>query len=514
MRSALRPQLIRPALRPNAAAGRVPAAPAARPPASRAYSGPTYTGIKNPKPPVMGQPLAKTHAHLVREGELTPGVTPEEYEDRRRRLMESLPAGAVVVCMGGTVRLVSQQIFYKFRQSTDFFYLTGFDEPDATVVLGYKYILFVPPRDRHELLWSGERTGVDEAVTTFGADEAYPNSHLSEHLSRYLGYESIYASLPPSPSPSAASQPISPSSPRRRSSLLKFFAPSEEHKFDARDPPHLMLAAALAGNKAKPLEQVTHRLRVRKSDAELRLMKKAADISGLAHKKVIGFAKVGGTEAQIAARFEYECALNGSERPAYVPVVASGANSLVIHYTRNDCVLDENDMVLIDAGGEFHMYASDITRTFPVNGRFTDPQRDLYQAVLNVQKECVKRCVLNEGVTMNELHRIKLRQIGFTLSTGDVERKLYPHFLTHHVGSDLHDCPSADRSALLQEGNVLTIEPGVYVPFDDKFPKHFQGLGVRIEDEVAMTNRGPWVLTELAPKEIRDVEAAAQAKVE
>lgn len=212
---------------------------------------------------------------------------------------------------------------------------------------GYKYILFVPPRDRHELLWSGERTGVDEAVTTFGADEAYPNSHLSEHLSRYLGYESIYASLPPSPSPSAASQPISPSSPRRRSSLLKFFAPSEEHKFDARDPPHLMLAAALAGNKAKPLEQVTHRLRVRKSDAELRLMKKAADISGLAHKKVMGFAKVGGTEAQIAARFEYECALNGSERPAYVPVVASGANSLVIHYTRNDCVLDENDVSTI-----------------------------------------------------------------------------------------------------------------------------------------------------------------------
>lgn len=209
---------------------------------------------------------------------------------------------------------------------------------------GYKYILFVPPRDRHELLWSGERTGVDEAVTTFGADEAYPNSHLSEHLSRYLGYDSIYASLPPSPSPSAASQPIGPSSPRRRTSLLKFFAPSQEHKFDARDPPHLMLAAALAGNKAQPLENVTHRLRVRKSDAELRLMKKAADISGLAHKKVMGFAKVGGTEAQIAARFEYECALNGSERPAYVPVVASGANSLVIHYTRNDCVLDENDV--------------------------------------------------------------------------------------------------------------------------------------------------------------------------
>lgn len=209
---------------------------------------------------------------------------------------------------------------------------------------GYKYILFVPPRDRHELLWSGERTGVDEAVTTFGADEAFPNSHLSEHLSRYLGYDSVYASLPPSPSPSAASQPISPSSPRRRTSLLKFFAPSEEHKFDARDPPHLMLAAALAGNRAKPLEQVTHRMRVRKSDAELRLMKKAADISGLAHKKVMGFSKVGGTEAQIAARFEYECALNGSERPAYVPVVASGANSLVIHYTRNDCVLDENDV--------------------------------------------------------------------------------------------------------------------------------------------------------------------------
>lgn len=175
-------------------------------------------------------------------------------------------------------------------------------------------------------------------------------------------------------------------------------------------------------------------------------------------------------------------------------------------------------MVLIDAGGERHMYASDITRTFPVSGRFTAPQRDLYQAVLNVQKECVARCRAEDSVTLNELHRTscsllyaELRNIGFPLGPGDVERRLYPHFLSHHVGSDLHDCPTAERSGVLTAGNVVTIEPGLYVPFDSAFPKAFHGLGVRIEDEVAITRDGPEILTALAPKEIADVEAMCQS---
>lgn len=241
--------------------------------------------------------------------------------------------------------------------------------------------------------------------------QAYSHAELSSMLPSYLsGAAHVYASLPPSPSPSASSQPFTPPPPRRRSSLLKLFSPVESKNADPNpfvrgDPPHLMLAAALASEHAKPLERAVQQLRVRKSPAEIKLMKRAADLSAAAHASVMRFARPGGTEAQLAAHFEYQCALGGSERPAYVPVVASGANSLVIHYTRNDCALGADEMVLIDAGCERHMYASDITRTFPVSGKFTDPQRDLYQAVLNVQKECVKRCTVEVSVNLNELHR-------------------------------------------------------------------------------------------------------------
>ncbi|KAL7419454.1 aminopeptidase [Cryptotrichosporon argae] len=507
----------------------VPRAPAAAP--ARTYSSSPHPA----KPPRSAQPLARTHAHLVAPGELTPGVPAEEYEARRRALMDRLGAlgeGATVVCMGGTVRLVSQQIFYRFRQATDFFYLTGLNEPDATLVLearpssarGYKYTLFVPPRDAHETLWVGEKCGVEGAVDVFGADEAYPNTELASRLPKYLSSGPIYASLPPSPSPSPSSQPLHPPTPRRRSSLLKLFSPSASASaadaFSSADPPHLVLAAALASAHAAPLESHAQALRAVKSRTELGLMKAAADVSAAAHAVVMRHARAGMPERELEGLFEWECARKGSERPAYVPVVASGANALVIHYTHNDCVLDSDDLILIDAGCERHMYASDITRTFPVSGTFSPAQRDLYQAVLSVQKACVRECT-DTGVSLNELHRTscsllaqELKQIGFKLSIGDIERKLYPHFLSHHLGSDLHDCPTTDRNQHLVPGNVVTIEPGIYVPFDAAFPKAFHGLGVRIEDEVAVTPDGPLVLSANAPKEIVDVEAACQGMLE
>lgn len=228
---------------------------------------------------------------------------------------------------------------------------------------GYEYILFVPPRTAHALQWEGECAGVDGALSTFGADEAYPNTDFASRLPRYLSSAAeVYASLPPSPSPSASSQPLPPPSRRRRSSLLKLFSslsstssPSDGPSatvsslsafsaFDKSDPPHLVLAAALASENAKPLARVVENLRIRKSPAELALMARAGEISGEAHRRVMRFARAGGTEANLQATFEYHCALAGSERPAYVPVVASGANALVIHYTRNDCVLGQDDV--------------------------------------------------------------------------------------------------------------------------------------------------------------------------
>ncbi|RXK34895.1 xaa-Pro aminopeptidase [Tremella mesenterica] len=411
------------------------------------------------------------------------------------------------------------------KVATDFFYLTGFDEPEATLVLesnsssrGYKYTLFVPPKDTHEALWAGECTGVEGAVSIFGADEAHSNTSLSSFLPSLLRSDHVYASPPPLPSPSRSSQPFHPRLPRKRSSLLKLFNATSD-SFGDKDPPHLLIAAALAGEKAQPLEKEVQRLRAVKSPNELARMQLAADISSEGHAKVMRFAEPEKSEAQLAAVFEYHCAMNGADRPAYVPVVASGANALVIHYTHNNCLIEHNDLILIDAGCEHSHYAADITRTFPANGKFTPAQRDLYEAVLNAQKECVRRCRIEDGISLNELHRAscsmlteELRQIGFRLSPGDLERKLYPHFLSHHLGSDLHDCPSTDRSSPLVNGNVVTIEPGIYVPFDNSFPSAFHGIGIRIEDEVAITPNGPLILSSKAPKEIDDVERACQGE--
>lgn len=237
---------------------------------------------------------------------------------------------------------------YGSRAVQDLVYACLFSPADPTVSRpssprGYEYHLFVPPRDRHELLWSGERTGVEGAVEHFAADEvgtfescpvqlvtnlqAFPNTRLAELLPGYLSKaKHTYASLPPSPSPSASSQPFTPPPPRRRSSLLKLFSPPEstEPVFQRGDPPHLMLAAALASEHTKPLERAVQALRVRKSPAEIELMARAAQISGRAHADVMRFSQPGRTEGQLAAFFEYQCAMRGSERPAYVPVVASG----------------------------------------------------------------------------------------------------------------------------------------------------------------------------------------------
>jgi intermediate cleaving peptidase 55 len=205
------------------------------------------------------------------------------------------------------------------------------------------------------------------------------------------------------------------------------------------------------------------------------------------------------------------------QRPAYVPVVASGENALVIHYTRNDHLLRDGELVLMDAGGEYNGYASDISRTFPVNGTFTPPQRELYAALLTTQKALVKECTVARGHSLDSLHRmsvdllrVELGKIGVPCEGPVLERVLYPHYLTHSIGIDLHESGTVERSAPLKEGMVITIEPGVYVPADPQFPKYFHGLGIRIEDEVLVGAEHPVVLSANAPKEIEDVEGACQ----
>ncbi|KAF8966401.1 peptidase M24 [Flammula alnicola] len=460
------------------------------------------------KPSEYGQPTLLSHPHLVQQNDLTPGIPASDYEQRRRRLMELLPEKSVVISVAASVKYMSANIFYKYRQASDFWYLTGFEEPNSAVILeknssprGYKMTLFCSGKDLAKEKWDGPSTSLSAAKEIFQADNTLSINTLSSHVKSILPHSShVYVDLPTS----------KPTRKKPKSFLTYLTNPSALENDELID--------SISNSIRRPLAPQLGKLRAIKSKAEQAVMREAADISGRAHAKTMRFTQPGQTEAAVAAHFEYLCSLGGAQRLAYVPVVASGPNSLILHYTANNHIITPDELVLMDAGCEYNGYASDITRTYPACGTFSPPQRDLYSAVLSAQKELVKLCSAEAGYSLQELHRKsctllkqELNQIGFNLWTeGDLERVLYPHYLSHPIGVDLHESAHMDRSAPLQEGMVITIEPGIYVPPTANFPKHYHNIGIRIEDEVLIGDEHPVVLSVSAPKEIVDVEGACQ----
>lgn len=324
-------------------------------------------------------------------------------------------------------------------------------------------------------------------------------SHLKSLTSLY---STVYVDLPPHASRKG----------RPAKSLLRYLSPAVGPRSEYES-----ILESLSSARRKSLAPHVSKLRAIKSEDEQRVMRAAADISGRAHAKTMRFTRPGIPEAALAAHFEYLCSLSGSQRQAYVPVVASGPNALIIHYTYNNQVVQDGEMVLMDAGCEYNGYASDITRTYPASGKFTEPQRDLYSAVLSAQKMLVSMCSESHGLSLYDLHRKscellrqELRQLGFDLRSGDLERCLYPHFLSHPIGIDLHESSQVERSSQLKEGMVITVEPGIYVPPTPQFPTHFHNQGIRIEDEVLVGKEHPVVISVSAPKEVVDVEGACQ----
>ncbi|KLO07415.1 peptidase M24, partial [Schizopora paradoxa] len=469
----------------------------------------TTTTIPNfSKPAKFGQPRHASHPHLLKDAELTPGFTPQEYASRRSELMKRLPESSMVVCLSAPVKYMSGEIFYKYRQASDFWYLTGFEEPESAVVLEKissgsecRMTLFSRGKDPAKEKWEGPRTGFIEAAKIFNANEARPIEDLPSMLKSLAPlYSNIYVD-----------SQFAPQRRGRPRSVLKYLS-SATSKSDSDG-----VMDVLPSSKRLNLAPELAKLRSIKSPAEIRAMRNAADVSGRAHAKTMRFAEPGLPESALAAHFEYLCALSGSQRLAYVPVVASGSNALIIHYTNNNQVIRDDEFVLIDAGCELNGYASDITRTFPASGAFSSEQMDLYSAVLTAQKACIDLCTEASGMSLNDLHRKsceilrqELQQLGFNLTVGLLERELYPHYLSHPLGIDLHESSHFDRGAQLKEGMVITIEPGIYVPPSSAFPKHFHNMGIRIEDEVLIGKNHPTVLSVAAPKEIADVEGACQ----
>ncbi|KOS23014.1 Intermediate cleaving peptidase 55 [Escovopsis weberi] len=446
----------------------------------------------------FGQPLHETHPHILNAGELTPGITAQEYADRRAALAAAMPQGAAAVLHAASLQYKSGAVFHPYRQESNFFYLTGWQEPDAVAVVrktgpardDYAFAMLVRPKHPREEQWSGYRSGVGAAVDVFNADEAWPIDDAESKLPELLrGASLIYADPPPNHHNQQQSQ-------------------SQQH-LPANALWRFLSAARDARRTA--LYPVMNRLRALKSPAEIANMRLAGAASGRAITAAM--RRPWAREKHLHAFLDHEFAANGCDGPAYIPVVAGGPHASCIHYTANNDVLSPGELVLVDAGGEYGTYITDISRTWPVNGRFAPAQRDLYQAVLAVQRDGVALCREDAGLSLEDIHVRtaralvdQLRALGFDVSMATID-ELFPHHVGHYIGLDVHDCPGHSRRELLRSGHCVTIEPGVYVPDNDRWPAHFRGLGVRIEDSVCVEEDSPFVLTTEAVKEVVDIEA-------
>lgn len=445
----------------------------------------------------FGQPVHETHPHLLQPGELTPGITAQEYADRRTKLAAKLPDKAIAIVAASDIQFRTGSVFYEFHQDPDFLYLTGFNEPEALAVIGkdstgtdHTFHLFVREKDPKAEIWDGARSGTDAARDVFNADETGNITKLNQLLPGILGEASeVYTDI---------------TSPDANQSVLQRFLYGQSRKSTT-------FSELLKKSKVNRLRPVMNDLRAFKSPAEIELMRKAGKASGRAHTDAM--RKAWTREKDLDTYIRYRFAANGCDTLAFEPVVAGGKNALSIHYIRNDDVLHDDQFALVDGGGKYGGYIADITRTWPVNGKFSDAQRDLYEAVLKVQRTLISLCRGSASVSLDKLHSIaeeqlsnELRQIGFDMSFKAIET-LFPHHLSHYIGMDVHDTVGYSRKVLLQEGHCITIEPGIYVPDDERWPKHFRNMGIRIEDSVSIQEDTPFVLTTEAVKEVVDIEA-------
>ncbi|NEV63050.1 Xaa-Pro aminopeptidase [Thiorhodococcus minor] len=434
-------------------------------------------------------------------------MTRAEYKRRRRALAKQIGPDSLAILPAAREAIRNRDVHYPFRQDSDFGYLTGFMEPDAfaVVVPGRKegeFVLFCRPRDEEREQWDGSRLGVEGAIAQLGADEAYPLSDLDEVLPTLIdGRDRLYFPIGADPGLDA-----------------KVMGWVNQVRARAR-------AGARAPDTFVVIDSLLHEQRLRKSKAEARVMRRAARISAEAHCRLMQLCRPGMHEYDLEAELEHACAVRGARHLAYPSIVGGGKNACVLHYTENAARLEDGDLVLIDAGCELDGYASDITRTFPVNGRFTPPQRALYDLVLKAQLAAIKKA--RPGARWNEPHEAAVRVLTKGLvALGVLDGKVgklikdeaykpyYMHRTGHWLGMDVHDVGAYKRHGdwrVLEPGMVLTIEPGLYMPSTDAVPEAYRGMGIRIEDDVLITDDGHEILSAGVPKDPSAIEALMAA---
>lgn len=418
--------------------------------------------------------------------------------------MDQIGDDGVAILTSPPQRPRSQDTHFPYRPSSDIVYLSGFEEPATVLVFapGHddgSFVMFVQPHHPEKELWDGARAGCDGAVSVFGADVAHPIDDIEEILPRYL---------------------------ENRHTLHYTFG--DDEAFDRKVGRWMNKlryrrgAPPAAPHLIADTRDVVHEMRVRKTPDELEMMRVAARISSEAHVLAMRTARPGLHEYELQAAMEHHFLRNGANFPAYTSIVGAGHNATVLHYVANRDRLEDDDVLLIDAGCEYDFYAADITRTFPVSGKFTPEERDAYQVVLDAQKAAIED--VSRNVRYNELQERTARRltaglIDLGILTGSLDENVeseaykafYPHRVGHWLGMDVHDVGSyydhTGNWRELEPGMVVTVEPGLYFGLDADVPEGFRGLGIRIEDDVVVTEDGRENLTASCPKEIADIEA-------
>lgn len=432
-------------------------------------------------------------------------ISKQEFARRRKQFMAQMEADSIAIVPSASEKIRNRDCEYPFRQDSDFYYLTGFSEPDAVLILmpgrakHGQYILFCRDRDPTMELWNGYRAGPEGACEDYGADDAFPVGDIDDILPGLLeGRERVY------------------------------YAMGRNAEFDRKVMSWVNVIRSKVRAGAHPpgefldLDHILHDLRLYKSAAEIRIMQKAGKISANAHVRAMQFCKPGVMEYQLEAEILHEFALSGARHPAYSTIVGAGKNGCILHYIDNNSKIKDGDLILIDAGCELEHYAADITRTFPANGKFSKEQKALYEIVLKAQLAAIK--TIKPGGHWNQAHDVTVKVITeglikLGLLKGDLKtliakeacRDFYMHRAGHWLGMDVHDVGDykvANKWRVLEEGMVMTVEPGIYVaPDNTKVAKKWRGIGIRIEDDVVVTKDGYKVLTDDVPKTVDAIEA-------
>ncbi|MEL6722547.1 MAG: aminopeptidase P N-terminal domain-containing protein [Pseudomonadota bacterium] len=424
------------------------------------------------------------------------------YQHRRARLMQALGTDCVAIIPTATEQVRNKDTHFPFRPGSDFYYLTGFNEPEAVLVLvpgrsEGEVMLFCRENDAKAERWEGRRTGLTAAVTELGVDQALPWRELDQHLPKLLG-----------------------------ATRRLFYDLGTHSDFDQRMLRWVSQVRQSSRSQSAfdllALSTHLHAMRLRKDPDELATMRRAAKLSAVAHVELMRQCRPGMYEYELAALFAYQCQSQGAQALAYPSIVAGGEHACVLHYVANNAPLQDSDLILVDAGGELDGYAADITRTFPVNGRFSEPQRQLYELVLAAQTAAIAQVqvgqpwdaphqaavrVLAEGLLRLGLLRGSLAQV----LKDKTYQRFFMHRTSHWLGLDVHDVGAyavEGQPCRLEPGMVLTIEPGLYIPSgSEDVAACWQGIGIRIEDDVVVGQDGPEVISAAVPKTVSEIEA-------